>query len=207
MRMRTLSPVERQRVEAAIAEAEKRTSAEFVAVVASRADRHHVASLFAGILAALAAALIVLWRQPWASGTVMLAAECVAFGIAYGISEATPLAVRLAPRRAREAKARRLAHLLFLDRGLASLPAHNGVLLLVALAEHQVEIVADRGIDTLAGGAEWQRIVDAFTASARTGAVAAALEHAIRDLGTLLARHFPAGPGKMNQVPNRLIEL
>jgi putative membrane protein len=205
--MRKLSAIERQGVEAAIAEAEKGTSAEFVAVVASRADRYHVTSLAAGIIAALAAALIVMLVDPWASLLLMLGAECIAFGIVYAILELTPLSVRLAPRRAREVKARRLAHLLFLDRGLASLPEHNGVLLLVALAERQVEIVADHGIESLAGSAEWQKIVGAFTATARQGEVAKALEVAIRDLGALLARHYPAAPGDHNHLPDRLIEL
>ena len=49
--MRKLSAIERKGVEVAIAEAEKGTSAEFVAVVASRADRYHVVSLAGGILA------------------------------------------------------------------------------------------------------------------------------------------------------------
>jgi putative membrane protein len=205
--MRKLSATERKGVEAAIAAAEVATTAEFAAAVAFRADRYHVVSLIGGIIAALAAAVIVLLVEPWASLLLSLAIQCLAFVVVYGILELTPLSVRLAPRRAREVKARRLAHLLFLDRGLASLPAHNGVLLLVALAEHQVEIVADHGIDRLAGSAEWQRIVDAFGAAARQGAVAKALETAIRDLGALLARHFPAAPGDRNHLPDRLIEL
>src|SRR5262249_25676665 len=109
--------------------------------------------------------------------------------------------------RAREATSRRMAHLLFMERGLSSLPQHNGVLLLVALAEHQVEIVADHAIDRLAGSAEWRRIVDAFTATAGTGAVAKALETAIPDLRTLSPQHFPVGPGAVNHLPDRLIEL
>jgi putative membrane protein len=205
--MHKLSETERKGVEAAIAAAEVATTAEFVAVVAARTDRYHVVSLAGGISAALAAAVVVLLVEPWASLLLSLAAQCLAFVVVYGILELTPLSVRLAPRRAREIKARRLAHLLFLDRGLASLPAHNGVLLLVALAEHQVEIVADHGIDRLAGSAEWQRIVDGFSATARQGAIAKALEAAIRDLGALLARHFPAGPGDRNHLPDRLIEF
>lgn len=205
--MRKLSETERKGVEAAIAAAEQGTTAEFVAVVASRADRHHVVSLVGGLVAAFAAAVILLLVEPWASLLLMLAVQCVAFAVVYGVLESTPLSASLAPRRAREAKARRLAQLLFIDRRLASLPAHNGVLLLVALAEHQVEIVADHGIDRLAGSAEWQKIVDAFSATARQGAVAKALETAIRDLGALLARHFPVGAGDRNHLPDRLIEL
>jgi putative membrane protein len=205
--MRKLSASERQGVEAAIAQAEKGTSAEFVAVVAARADRYHVVSLAGGILAALVAGLIVMFAEPWASLRLMLGVQCIAFVLVYGIFELTPLSVHLAPRKARAARARGLAHLLFLDRGLASLPEHNGVLLLVALGEHQVEIVADHGIESLAGSAEWKKIVDAFTATAGRGAVAKALETAIQDLGALLARHYPVAPGDRNHLPDRLIEL
>jgi len=205
--MRRLTAVERRSVEAAIAAAEKATTAEFVAVVAKQADRYHVASLGAGIAAAYAVALGFVWLDPWASIATAVTAQAVAFGIVYAVAELTPLATWLAPRRAREAKARRLAHLLFLDRALAGLPAQNGVLLLVALAERQVEIVAGREIDRLAGSEEWRRIVDAFATKARTGAVAAALEGAIGDLGRLLARHYPASAGDRDHLPNRLIEL
>ena len=151
--MNRLSESERKGVETAIGAAETGTTAEFVAVVASRADRYHVVSLTGGLLAALAAAVIVLLIEPWASLLLSLAAQCIAFAVVYAVLELTPLSVRLAPRKARELKARRLAHLLFMERGLASLPQHNGVLLLAALAEHQVEIVADHGIDRLAGSA------------------------------------------------------
>ena len=205
--MHRLSTSERKGVETAIAAAETGTTAEFVAVVASRADRYHVVSLTGGLLAALAAAIIVLLVEPWASLLLSLAAQCVAFAVVYAALELTPLSVRLAPPRAREVKARRLAHLLFMERGLASLPEHNGVLLLVALAEHQVEIVADHGIDRLAGSAEWQKITASFSATAGQGAVTKALEAAIRDLGALLARHFPAVSDDRNHLPDRLIEL
>jgi hypothetical protein len=37
--------------------------------------------------------------------------------------------------------------------------------------------------------------------------VAKALEAAIRDLGVIMARNFPAAPGGRDRVPDRLIEL
>lgn len=205
--MHPISDSDRRAIEAAIREAEQKTTAEFVAVVARRADRHHGVSLWAGLIAALAAALLIAWRDPWLSVLTAVSVQCVVFGVVYALFELTPLSARLATRRMRAAKARRLARLLFFERGLSGLPKHDGVLLLVALAERQVEIVADRGIDALAGGAEWQRVIDAFSARARSGQIAKALEDAIRDLGAILARHSPAEPGGRDQVPDRLIEL
>src|SRR5262249_19441822 len=138
--MQRLPESERKGVEAAIAAAEPGTTGAIVAGAASRADRSHVVILTGCILAAFAAAVIVLLIEPWASLLLSLAAQCVAFAVVYAVLELTPLSVRLAPRKAHEVKARRLAHLLFMERGLASLPEHNGVLLLVALAHSQVDV-------------------------------------------------------------------
>ncbi len=205
--MRSISEDERRAIEAAIHQAEQASSAEFVAAIIRRAERHHAVSLGAGLLSSLVAALIAIWWDPWISVAITLGVQCAAFAIIYALFELTPLSAWLAPRRKRAMKVRRLARLLFFERGLGALPTHNGVLLLAALAERQVEIVADHAIDSLVGSSEWQRIVDGFTATARAGRVAAALETAIRDLGIVLGRHFPPAPGERNHVPDRLIEL
>jgi putative membrane protein len=198
---------DRHAVEAAIRAAEQATSAEFVAAIARRVERYHGVSLTAGLVGALAAGLALAVVDPWMALLSALGLQCAAFAIVYASFELTPLSVRLTPSGARAAKVRRFAHLLFLDRGLANLPSRNGVLLFVALAERRVEIVADHGVDALVGSAEWQRIADAFASTARSGKIAAALEAAIRDLGAVLAKHFPAQAGQTSRVPDRLIEL
>jgi putative membrane protein len=204
---RPISDDERRAIEAAIRDAERATSAEFVAAIVRRAEGHHAVGLTAGLVAALVVPSIALLWDPWISVALSLGLQCAAFAVVYALFEFTALSARLAPPGKRAMKVRRLARLLFFERGLGGLPTHNGVLLLVALAERQVEIVADHGIDGLVGTSEWQRIVDSFSATARTGKVAKALETAIRDLGTVLGRHFPATPGASNHVPDRLIEL
>ena len=198
---------ERQGIEAAIRVAEQATSAEFVAAIARRVERYHGVSLTAGLVAALAAGLALVFWDPWLPLLSAIGLQCMGFALVYGLCELTPLAVLLAPRKAKAAKVRRFAHLLFFDATLSALPKRNGVLLFVAIAERHVEIVADRGIDDLVGTAEWQRIVDAFSSAARSGRIAAALEAAIRDLGNVMGRHYPAEPGQTNRLPDRLIEL
>ncbi len=202
-----ISAEERHAIEAAIRQAEQATSAEFVAAIVRRAERHHAVSLTAGLVGALAVTLIAVWWDRWMSVLIALGLQCAVFALIYAAFELTPLSAWLAPRRKRAMKVRRLARLLFFERGLGALPAHNGVLLLVALAERQVEIVPDHALDALVGTGEWQRIVDAFTATAGAGKVAAALESAIRDLGAVLGRHYPAVPDQANRIPDRLIEL
>jgi putative membrane protein len=202
-----ISEDERRAIQAAIREAEQATSAEFVAAIVHRVERHHAVSLSAGLVGALVVALAAFGWNSWISVPTTLGLQCAAFALVYAAFELTPLSAWLAPRKKRAMKVRRLAQLLFFERGLGDLPAHNGVLLLVALAERQVEIVPDHALDPLVGTGEWQRIVDAFTAAAGAGKIAGALETAIRDLGSVLARHYPPVAGQANRIPNRLIEL
>ncbi len=204
---RPIAEDDRQIIEAAIRSAEQATSAEFVAAVARRVERYHGVSLTAGLIAALATSLALVCWDPWLSLLYATGLQGMAFALVYALFEVTPLAVWLAPRKAKAVKVRRFAHLLFFDANLSALPRRNGVLLFVALTERQVEIVADRGIHELVGTAEWQRIVNTFSATARLGKIAVALETAIRDLGLVMAKHYPAQPGQTNRLPDRLIEL
>ena len=52
----------------------------------------------------------------------------------------------LIPRQVKHARASRLAKAEFYQQGVQLTPQHSGVLLFVSMAEHYVEIVADKGI-------------------------------------------------------------
>ena len=79
---------------------------------------------------------------------------------------------------------------------------NNGVLIYLLLAEHRIEIVADRGLNPHVGPAEWQAIADEMSAAFRGGALEAGLNRAIDAVDALLRRHFPAQEGAPN--PNEL---
>jgi uncharacterized membrane protein len=84
---------------------------------------------------------------------------------------------------------------------------NNGVLIYVLLADHRVEIVADRGIDACVDAAEWQRLVEAINAHFRAGRHEAGALAAVNGVNDLLVRHFPdAGEGR-NQIPDRPIMM
>jgi uncharacterized membrane protein len=79
---------------------------------------------------------------------------------------------------------------------------NNGVLIYLLLAEHRIEIVADRGIDRRADRAQWQGLVDAMSREFRAGRFESGLEQAIEAVDGLLHRHFPLARGESN--PNEL---
>ncbi len=79
---------------------------------------------------------------------------------------------------------------------------NNGVLLYVELADHGVEIVADRGIARRVPPGEWQSICSDLRDHFRRGAFEEGVTQAIKRIGAQLAEYFPLEPGFKN--PNEL---
>ncbi len=79
---------------------------------------------------------------------------------------------------------------------------NNGVLIYLLLAEHAIEIVADRGLNRRVDAAQWQQIAATMRDAFREGRFEAGLDHAIDAVDTLLRQHFALAPGEVN--PNEL---
>jgi uncharacterized membrane protein len=79
---------------------------------------------------------------------------------------------------------------------------NNGVLIYLLLAEHAIEIVADRGLALRVPAGEWQRIVEAMRGAFRDRRFEDGLNQAVDAVTALLVQHFPLAPGEAN--PNEL---
>lgn len=95
----------------------------------------------------------------------------------------------------------------FAHLGVWDTAADNGVLIYVLLADHAVEIIADRGIATLIPASEWQSLCDEVRERFRTGDFEAGAVHAVRGVAARLSRHFPAAGARSNELPNQPILL
>jgi uncharacterized membrane protein len=86
--------------------------------------------------------------------------------------------------------------------------ANNGVLLYLLLADHRIEIVADRGLRGVAAG-EWAAICRRMEARMTEGEPGAAVVEAIDAISAILAREFPRAPGEadVDELPNRPVLL
>lgn len=80
---------------------------------------------------------------------------------------------------------------------------NNGVLVYLLLAEHAIEVVADRGLNRHVSPAQWQQIVAGMREPLRQGRFEDGLAQALDAVDALLARHFPLAPGT-DRNPNEL---
>jgi uncharacterized membrane protein len=80
----------------------------------------------------------------------------------------------------------------------------NGVLIYLLLAEHAIEIVADRGLNRHVDAAEWERIAATMREAFRSHRFEEGLNQAVDAVDALLVRHFPlaAGAPNPNELPN-----
>lgn len=75
---------------------------------------------------------------------------------------------------------------------------NNGVLIYLLLAEHAIEVVADRGLNRHVPQGEWQAIVNRMGAALREQRFEDGLTQALEEVSALLVRHFPVEPGDSN---------
>ena len=98
--------------------------------------------------------------------------------------------------------ARQRAISLFGELGVWDTEANNGVLIYLLLAEHAIEIIADRGLNTHVSQARWEVIIASLRESLRARQFEQGLETAIDAVDGLLRLHFPLAEGAAN--PNEL---
>jgi uncharacterized membrane protein len=93
----------------------------------------------------------------------------------------------------------------FATLGVWDTEANNGVLVYLLLADHDVEIVADRGLNGKVSPAEWSAVCKAMEDDLRAGRFEAGAVQGIRAAGQLMARHFPPRPDGRDEdeLPNR----
>ena len=82
---------------------------------------------------------------------------------------------------------------------------NNGVLIYLLLADHAIEIVADRWLTRHVPPAQWQALIAAMQPAFRAGRFEDGLNQAIATIDALLLQHFALAPGQTNpdELPNR----
>jgi uncharacterized membrane protein len=79
---------------------------------------------------------------------------------------------------------------------------NNGVLIYLLLAERDIELVADRGINQYVDPAEWKAIVKRLSSALHEDKFEDGLTQALEEVSAIMMRHFELKVGEKN--PNEL---
>jgi putative membrane protein len=196
---------EKERLHQAIVAAESKTAGEIVPMIVTSCARYTEVELY-GLIAGLFIGLIVewLWSDPWASPFINLwpiVGACAGFLLGQ-----VPAIKRLvSPKNRIDAAVHTLALAAFTQHGLHYTRNHTGILIVVSLLEHRVEVLADRGINAKVEPATWQEISKIVADGLRSNRACEAVCKAIQRCGEILAGHFPRQPDDRNELPDRLV--
>ena len=101
----------------------------------------------------------------------------------------------------RDADARERAVALFGKLRVWDTEDNNGVLIYLLLADHAIEIIADRGLTRAIPPDTWAKLVQEMGTAFQDGHYEDGLTLALSQVSALLCEHFPADPGQTTAQP------
>jgi putative membrane protein len=204
---RLLTEADKAMVSDAIKQAESHTSGELVTVITQASDDYwYIPTLWAALIALVVPAIIILY-DTWMDATTLFSIQVAVFmGLAL-LFRIPWLKYAIVPKSIKHLRASRVAREQFFLQGLQNTEGRTGILLFVSVAEHYVEIIADKGINDVVPEGTWDKVVNAFVGQVKAGQYTQGFVAAVENCGTILAEHFPAQIDDINELPNHLIEL
>lgn len=221
-----LNEADHQQVSDAVAQAEALSDGEIVTIVARSSDAYHdvglhwaigTAFLALGVYAAFPGFYRNLlldvaggWEHEISDRfflTTIFVACVLKFLFVRYLLVIRPLRMALTPGATKNRRVRRRALALFRAAAEQRTRAATAVLIYLSLDEHRAEIVADAAIRAKVDESVWGDAMAALIAHVRAGQAGEGIAEAVRQVGTVLAAHFPRSEDDRNELPDRLIEL
>lgn len=211
----TFSDQDHERIHQAVTDAERHTRGEIVPMVINRSALYRETRYRAGIGVAFFILALLLTMElgwmPWGWHALnagwMLLTVVAAYCTGYWLGT-QPAVIRLLTSRERmDYKVNLRAHQAFLEHGLHRTELGTGVLILISLLEHRIEILTDGPILDRVPRETWNNMVALIQDGFQKGNPVESLCQAIALCGEVLGEYFPAGHAgpNPNELPNTLI--
>jgi putative membrane protein len=196
-------PEKLERIENAVTQAEKSTSAELVVVITPQSGSYLDRELLFGVAIGLGA-LAFLVFSPYAFHPALAFVDfLVAFGLGTLVCNRIPVLKGLvAGRRRREKNVEASARIAFMDEGVGATLERTGVLIFASVFERTIRILPDFGVEGKVGTAPWNRILQEAGEPSVSG-IAETLVEVIEKAGEALAEAVPPGEENPDEIPNR----
>jgi putative membrane protein len=201
-----ISQPDKTRIADAIRAAEGRTAGEIFCVIARHSSDYRLVPMAWAATIALLAPLPLIYLTSWPSAVIYLWQLLAFLVIALALSH-PKVRFHIVPRRAKHDQAHAEAMRQFFAQGLDKTEHRTGVLIFASTAERYAEIVADAGINEKVTPQVWERAINELTVAITAGRPADGFVAAIEQCGAVLAKHFPPGAFKRDELPDKLLEI
>ena len=163
-----------------------------------------------GLVEMVVEALMGGWGHEWSIGelaSLTIGLGFLTFLIVWAAQLWQPLKFALIPGPVRTARVHDRAISHFKVGAEARTVGRTGILIYLSMREHRAEIVADEPIAKLVEAEVWGEAMVDMLREIKQGRIAEGLAIGVRDVGFVLAEHFPRQDDDENELPDRLIEV
>lgn len=187
------TPEELDRIKAAVKKAEDRISGEIVPVFVERSGFYTIANYRGGILLAAAAFLTIIIFDRYVPALAIFDPLLILLlvstaGLVGGmLTHTLPFLKRaLISREHLDQATRKRAETAFLEEEVFNTRQRTGILIFISFFEHEVMVLADRGISKVVDQKEWDDMVQHIIEKIRQGRITEGIEDAILRCGEIL---------------------
>ena len=207
-----LSDHDRSRLDALVAETEKKTKTQIILAVIKRSDAYAElpwkAFALGASIAGLSALIIEMSSNAWHTRVPILIAVAGTLACGALLALLTVLipafAKRFLSRHRGKVEVQQYAESLFLERELFATSKRTGILVLVSLFERRVILLPDRGLDDRLNESDKQNVIAAMTPLLKRKEIRKAFEAGLQELSRILET---TGSGTdENELPDEIIE-
>ncbi|MCW9029994.1 MAG: TPM domain-containing protein [Gammaproteobacteria bacterium] len=205
--MTFLTEINKQKISDAIKEAESKSDGEIVTVIAQQSDTYIYLPLLWASVIALSVPMLITLLSLTELTAYNYSIQLITFILLSLLFRFRPIQMRLIPKRVKNQRCHRMAMEQFFLNNIHHTDKRTGILIFVSVAEHYVEIIADKGINDVVEEDTWSDVVNNFIIKVKADQIADGFIEAITTCGNELVTHFPAGGKDINELPNHLIEI
>lgn len=191
------SEADLQRIKGAVSEAEKKISGEIVPVIVERSGTYAIANFKASLIAGTICFILMiildryviedashtLYYDPLFIFTVVMAGAAIG-GLLPNLFP--PLKRWLVSRDYLDESCRQSAENAFLEEEIFNTRHRTGIMIFISFFEHEVIVMADRGISKVVEQQEWDKIVAELVGNIRSGKIIEGIEAGIKRCGEIL---------------------
>lgn len=192
------------KLESAVEEIEKSTSAEIVVTIAKFSGSYRDISMLWGFIFAVFILVLVL-IIPWEIHYILVVPGTIfAFIAGYFLSGFTPFFVNLlAGSHRKKENVRQGAKIAFFDENVSATKDRTGILFYISLLEEEVEILTDIGIDGKITRNNWNSLAGELSTSIKRREGVEKFTERIVSCIKVLSSGFPRAEDDVDEIPNR----
>ncbi len=202
-----LKKEEKELISLEIAELEKLSSAEIVAVITQKSSTYKYAALMLSIFCVFLMSFILYFIKEISTLELLQYQLLVFLGINLFLKKFNHLVINFVPKSYKHQKASLNAKRQFNIRGLDKTKNKQAIMFFVSLDEKYVKIMTDKEISEKIPNEFWQQLIFEFTEDVKREDFVNGYIKAIKTSKAILIKHFPIKNNDENELSDEVIEL